>query len=228
MNLFSNISTLLKSHELFVYHKMNHPNDLHIITQYKNHTLLYPIYTSPSTQQIYNSSKLIKSCDSKGYISVAVKDEKNTYSGFKYAKFTWPALWNTIMITTKSWNKKHHIIDILMRIINHFLKNKSHEPSPIEINSLKTIHWNQFIEINSLKSISWIQKMKQFIENNSLNTKNLRILYIFIILDKLINDAFNCEYTVSSSALLMISKYLIPLYPSSAKGSSTCPNVLSS
>ena len=66
---------------------MNHPNDLHIITQYKNHTLLYPIYTSPSTQQIYNSSKLIKSCDSKGYISVAVKDEKNTYSGFKYAKF---------------------------------------------------------------------------------------------------------------------------------------------
>ncbi len=36
----------------------------------------------------------------------------------------------------------------------------------IEDNSLKTIHWRQFIEDNSLKTIHW----KQFIENNSLKT----------------------------------------------------------
>ena len=62
-------------------------DDYKIMTQYKGHTLKYPIYTSRQTQQIYDSNKNVKTCDSKGYVIVEVLDERNKFSGFNYAKF---------------------------------------------------------------------------------------------------------------------------------------------
>ena len=66
---------------------MESTDDYKIITQYKGHTLKYPIYTSRKTQQIYDSIKNVKTCDSKGYVIVEVIDERNKYSGFRYGKF---------------------------------------------------------------------------------------------------------------------------------------------
>ena len=62
-------------------------NDLKLITQYKGNTFKYPIYTSKQTQQIYNFEKKIKTCDSNGRVIIEVIDERNKFSGFRYARF---------------------------------------------------------------------------------------------------------------------------------------------
>lgn len=49
---------------------MNTPSDLKLMTQYKQYTLRTPIYTSHETQQIYDSSKDIRTCDSCGLVIV--------------------------------------------------------------------------------------------------------------------------------------------------------------
>ena len=61
--------------------------DLKEMTSYKGYILRYPIYTSRSTQQIYDYNKNIKSCDANGRVIVDVLDERNTFSGFRYARF---------------------------------------------------------------------------------------------------------------------------------------------
>ena len=66
---------------------MDTPSDLKIMTQYKKFTLRNPYYTSRETQQIYDSQKNVRTCDSHGYVIIEVLDERNTFSGFRYAKF---------------------------------------------------------------------------------------------------------------------------------------------
>ena len=66
---------------------MTIPSDLKIMTQYKQFTLRNPIYTSRETQQVYDSFKDIRTCDSNGYVIIEVLDERNKFSGFRYAKF---------------------------------------------------------------------------------------------------------------------------------------------
>ena len=68
------------------------PSDLKIMTHYKNHTLKFPIYTSFETQQIYDCNKQVKTCDSRGRVIVEVIDERNKYSGFRYAQLNRSAL----------------------------------------------------------------------------------------------------------------------------------------
>ena len=67
--------------------QMDIPSDLKIMTQYKKFTLRKPYYTSCETQQIYDSQKNVRTCDSHGYVIIEVLDERNTFSGFRYAKF---------------------------------------------------------------------------------------------------------------------------------------------
>ena len=66
---------------------MESANDYKLITQYKGNTFKYPIYTSRQTQQIYDSNKNVKTCDSIGRIIIEVLDERNKHSGFRYARF---------------------------------------------------------------------------------------------------------------------------------------------
>ena len=65
---------------------MDCPNDLKIMNTYRKLKFLYPIYTSQSTQQIFDSTKRIKTCDSIGRVIVAVIDERKKYNGFRYAQ----------------------------------------------------------------------------------------------------------------------------------------------
>ena len=62
-------------------------SDLKEMTSYKGYTLRYPIYTSRSTQQIYDYNKNVKTCDANGRVIVDVLDERNKFSGFRYARF---------------------------------------------------------------------------------------------------------------------------------------------
>lgn len=71
---------------------MNTPPDLKIITQYKQYKLRTPIYTSRETQQIYDSSKYIRTCDTYGRVIVEVLDNRNEYTGCRYARFSRAAL----------------------------------------------------------------------------------------------------------------------------------------
>ena len=71
---------------------MDCPNDLKMMRAYNHLTFLYPIYTSQSTQQIYDSTKRIKTCDSNGRISIAALDERSKYNGFRYAQLSRAAL----------------------------------------------------------------------------------------------------------------------------------------
>ena len=71
---------------------MDAPSDLKMMTEYKGYTLRNPYYTSRQTQQIYDAQKNIRTCDSKGYVILEVLDERNKFSGFRYAKFRRAAL----------------------------------------------------------------------------------------------------------------------------------------
>ena len=71
---------------------MTTPSDLKIMTQYKQYTLRKPIYTSRETQQIYDSSKDIRTCDTYGRVIVEVADNRNKFTGYRYARFSRAAL----------------------------------------------------------------------------------------------------------------------------------------
>ncbi len=71
---------------------MDAPSDLKMMTEYKGYTLRNPYYTSRQTQQIYDAQKNVRTCDSKGYVILEVLDERNKFSGFRYAKFRRAAL----------------------------------------------------------------------------------------------------------------------------------------
>ena len=66
---------------------MDTPSDLKIMIQYKKFALRNQIYTSHETQQVYDAFQNVRTWDSHGYVIIEVLDERNTFSGFRYAKF---------------------------------------------------------------------------------------------------------------------------------------------
>ena len=67
---------------------MESTSDLKEMNSYRNLTFKFPIYTSQSTQQIYDCNKRIKSCDANGRVIVEVLDERKQYNGFRYAQLS--------------------------------------------------------------------------------------------------------------------------------------------
>ena len=84
---------------------MTIPNDLKIMTQYRNYKLKFPIYTSQETQQIYDCCKNIKTYDVHGRINVHVIDDKNI-CGICYKQFRKSAL----LKTNGDFINSHHFI----------------------------------------------------------------------------------------------------------------------
>ena len=89
---FAPLDLLLKAPKGPAFKKMDAPSDLKIITEYKGHTLRNPYYTSRQKQQIYDAQKNIRTCDSHGYAILEVLDERNKFSGYRYAIFRRAAL----------------------------------------------------------------------------------------------------------------------------------------
>lgn len=67
---------------------MESANDLKIMNSYRKFNFKHPIYTSQSTQQIYDFNKQIKACDANGRVIVEVLDERKQYNGFRYARLS--------------------------------------------------------------------------------------------------------------------------------------------